>query len=75
MDEQNDKTILQKAPIEEIVGFINPFIEEWIVEFAKWKGVDMLWSMQRWNMIKVFNCFYNWLKLKGYTHYCITLIG
>ena len=57
MDVENNKTIIERAPIEAIVEYINPFVEEWIADFAKWKDIDTLWSMQRANMIRVFNCF------------------
>ena len=47
IDEQNDKEIIAKVSVEELVCYVNPFIQEWVPDFAEWKGVKGLWSMQR----------------------------
>lgn len=53
---------------------MNPFIREHIQDYAEYLGIEDLWIMNEANMTRIFVCFYNWLKWKNYTQYCITLI-
>lgn len=74
IDENNSATIIEEAPIEEMISLMNPFITDHIADYAEYLEIDNLWIMKEINMTKVFVCFYNWLKWKNYTQYCITLI-
>ncbi len=65
---------MEEAPVEILVDYINPFIREHIQDYAEYLGISQLWIVKEENMNKVFLCFYNWLKWKNYTQYCITLI-
>ena len=53
---------------------MNPFIRDHIGDYAEYLEIDNLWILKEINMTKIFICFYNWLKWKNYTQYCITLI-
>ena len=74
IDENNTTTIIEEAPLEELIEMMNPFINAHIPDYAEYLGIDNLWIMKEINMTKIFLCFYNWLKWKNYTQYCITLI-
>ena len=63
------------APIEFLIEFMNPFINYFIEDEAERLSLNFLWIMNKENVTKVFLSFYNWLKWKNYTGFCITLIG
>lgn len=74
IDECHNNTIIYTEPVEELISYIHPFTNYWIEDYADYKKVSDLWIMKKENMNRIFECFYNWLKIKQYTSYCITLI-
>lgn len=74
IDENNKESLIEEAPVELLVDYMNPFIREHIQDYAEYLHIEKLWIMAEQNMTRVFLCFYNWLKWKDYTQYCITLI-
>ena len=75
IDENNDISVISEAPIEFLIEYMNPFINEYIQDETERLEIDELWIMEKENMTKIFLTFYNWLKWKNYTQFCITLIG
>jgi hypothetical protein len=53
---------------------MNPFLTYHIQDFSEYLGISGLWVMNKNNIRNIFMCFYNWLKWKDYTNFCITLI-
>lgn len=74
IDENNRPSIIEEAPVELLIDYMNPFIKDHIQDYSEYLGIDNLWIMNEENMKKIFLCFYNWLKWKDYTQYVITLL-
>ena len=74
IDEQNQPGLIFTEPAEMLIEYMNPFMSDHIEDYSEYLQIDNLWALQRGNTKKIFLCFYNWLKLKGYTSFCITLL-
>ena len=57
-----------------LIEYMNPFIQDHIEDYGEYLGLSNLWVLQKINMHNVFMEFYQWLKIKGYTNFCIVLI-
>ena len=72
-DENNKKEIIHEAPVEFLIEYINPFIQNQLQNAVSDFRIGHLWIMKRENTIKVLFCFYHWLVMKKYTEFRLSL--